>query len=285
MTLDSIIQWFAGIGTGRVALFAASFALVGMIAPSLVEPYRIEVVQDTIRSAALPAGFDGARVVFISDIHAGPYFSEGRMADLIDRVNALDPDILVLGGDYVGGRLNGARIFYPAVGEMRANLGRFAVIGNHDAWEDEAGARSGLADAGFTVLDNESVLIGDGADSIRIAGLEDVDTGSPDVTEASGEIAAGEFSFLVAHNPEAFDGALTPGVFSFALAGHTHGGQINVLNSIAPMVRPASVGRHLNGWRDYDGTPVLVSNGVGTVTVPVRSGAVPQIHVITLRAQ
>lgn len=286
MSFDSIIQWVAGIGTGKIALFAVSFALVGAVSPALIEPYRVQIVHDTVRSSSLPAAFDGARVVFLADIHAGPYFGDGRMADLVERVNDLDADIIVLGGDYVGGRMHGDRIFYRSVGEMRARLGRFAVLGNHDVWEGADLAREGLAAAGFTLLENSSAQVIDAGDSIRIAGLEDLETGRPDATQAADGIAEDDFAILLSHNPAALTSGLaeTPGVFDFALAGHTHGGQINVLNSIAPLLGSHYRGRHLNGWRDYGDTPVLVTNGVGTVTAPARAGAKPQIHVITLRA-
>jgi len=263
-----------------LVLLAAAFILV-----AAAEAKRLHVDHREIVSETLPAEFDGAKLVFVADIHAGPNLRRDRMKALVDQVNALDPDIIVLGGDYVGGKADGASVFYPAIADLNATLGTFAVLGNHDAWEGADKARAGLSKAGITLLENESVRVRKGDAEIVVAGLEDLYTGAPDAAIAGRNVDPSDFAVLVSHNPDALDGQLpdTADLWDLALAGHTHGGQITFFGVFAPMVATQFGERFRSGWKHEDGVPILVTNGVGTVTAPLRFFARPELHVITLR--
>jgi len=287
MDLTRITSPFAGWGPWRwvTALIIAAIAVP--LVWALVEARTLHVTHDVVTSPTVPSSFDGARIVFIADIHAGPYFGAGRMRNLVERVNELEPDIIVLGGDYVGGRANGKSVFYPAVGGFKARLGTLAVLGNHDTWEGKAEAIKGLEDAGIVLLANDHARIrGTGGDSIVIAGVEDLETGHPDAEAAAQDIARDGFAVLVSHNPDVFADALpaTRGAFDLALAGHTHGGQLTAFGTIAPLVPSRFGQRYREGWLEEAGVPVLVTHGVGTVTAPVRFFAQPEINVIELRS-
>lgn len=279
----------SGRSTSRLFLRAASFALTGVLAVGVAYPFaeastpRIE--RRVIADADVPAAFDGARIVFIADIHAGRYLRDARMAELVSTVNGLEPDVLVLGGDHVGGKADGAEIFYPAAAGFVAREAKVAVLGNHDHWEGAEAARAGLASAGFTLLENDSVRIERDGESIVIAGLEDLTEGRPDAEVASEGIVEGDFSVLVSHHPDAVAQQVpaTAAAWDLALAGHTHGGQVTAFGRWSPIVPSEHGDRFRTGWSDVAGVPVLVTNGIGTVTLPVRAGAPPQIHVLELR--
>jgi predicted MPP superfamily phosphohydrolase len=251
----------------------------------VAEPYTLFVVHNTVSSPDVPMAFDGTRIVFLADIHAGPNFSAARVGRVIDRAMALKPDLIVLGGDYVGGGTNGASMFYPQAGRLRAPLGVFAVLGNHDAWEGTDEALAGLAADNIRVLDNTSTAIVRGGATIRVAGVEDWGTGRPDLVEAGSSVRPGEFALLLSHNPDALGQQLpeSPGTFDLALAGHTHAGQVTFFGLWAPLVPSIYGNRYRCGWHDIAGTPTLVTNGIGTVGLPLRFFAPPEIHVITLR--
>jgi predicted MPP superfamily phosphohydrolase len=268
-----------------LAVFAVVAAAV-FVVHSYLETRRLHVVYDELRSEQLPRTFDGTRVVFVADIHAGPFFRAGRVRDLVDRINALEPDVLLLGGDYVGGRSTGAELFYPEAKRLDANLGTFAVLGNHDVWEGEAVARRGLSEAGITLLQNDSIRIEKGDDVIHIAGLDDLYTGTPDTVKAAAGIEEGDYAMLLSHNPDAFSRGIpeTSGTWDLALAGHTHGGQVTAFGMSAPVMASINGQRYRSGWMDEAGTPVLVTHGIGTVTAPLRFFARPEIHVVTLRS-
>lgn len=286
MTLEETYSRFMGQGGLRLFGIAAAVVVLGWLAFSAVEARNIRVDRRTITDARIPASLDGTTLVFAADIHAGPLFGAAQTRSLVERINAESPDVVVLGGDYVGGRANGAKRFYPEIGGLETSRGTFAVLGNHDSWEGEASARTGLESAGIRLLDNDVVHLGEADDTIAIAGLADEWTGRPDPFGAAEELADDEFAVLVAHNPDtlAYSLGVEENPWALALAGHTHGGQVRGVYQLLPH-KPSQYGkRFLTGWSDENGTDVLVTNGVGMVTLPLRFFAPPQIHVITLRS-
>ncbi len=290
MNLNAPVLWLVATPL-RIAVLVAAIVLIALAVYSNAEARSLRVTSDELVSETLPAEFDGVRLVFLADVHAGRFFGERSMRALVDAVNAQEPDILVLGGDYVGGRANGAATFYRWAPDFEARLAKLAVLGNHDVWEGEAEARAGLAASGFTALENAAARVsssggpGGGEASITIAGVDDLYTGNPDVARAASDIPAEDFAVLVSHNPDVFATQLDESVrtWDLALAGHTHAGQMTVLGFGAPIVPSRYGQRYRNGWMNEQGTPILVTNGVGVVTLPVRFFARPEIHVITLR--
>lgn len=297
--MPNVVSRFVGIPTGLAAL-AAALVLLAFIVRSLAEARSLRVLADDLVRPDFPAALDGLRVVFIADVHAGPLFGVRRMHSLVARVNALAPDVLLLGGDYVGGQLGGADIFYAAAPMFGGRYAKVAVLGNHDVREGADRARQGLRGAGFVVLENANVAVsvpgrvsaadvrGDGAPAgsarLWIAGVEDLYTGRPDVAKAAEGIAAEDVAILVSHNPDVFATQLadSAAVWDLALAGHTHAGQVTLFGHIAPYLPSRYGQRYRSGWLEESGVPVLVSGGVGTVTVPLRFFAPPEIHLITL---
>jgi len=269
----------------RWAITVLAVAFVVFLAWTLIEARTIRVSRAVLASPNLPESFDGTTVLFAADIHAGPYLGRARMRSLVDRINALQPDVVVLGGDYVGGRAGGAKAFYSEVGDIEAPLGVYAVLGNHDYWEGVDDAREGMRRAGIRLLVNESAEIGREGETIRIAGVDYPWIGDADVEAAAQGIAEDEFAIFVSHSPDYFPEAMpqTGSTFDLALAGHTHGGQLTVFGTLAPLVPSAYGQRYKGGWVEESGVPVLVTRGAGNVTVPMRFFAQPEIHLIELR--
>ncbi len=263
---------------------AAAGVAAAWLTTAFLRARRVRIEEDTITSPDLPASFNDTRIVFITDIHAGPFVSAERMTRIVDLVNSLDPDILILGGDNVGGRRRGDEIFYPEAKRFRASLAKIAVLGNHDAWEGVEHARQGLVAAGITLLENDNTPVVKGGDRIMVAGLEDLWTAGPDIKKAAKGVKQSDFAVLVTHNPDELARSLPPSghLWNLALAGHTHGGQVTFFGK--GVTRPTHFGqRYRTGWRTEHSVPILVSNGIGMVTVPFRLFASPEVHVITLK--
>ncbi|MFH0915713.1 MAG: metallophosphoesterase, partial [bacterium] len=106
--------------------------MAAVLAYGFAESYRIEVKQFTVTSPDVPAGFDGTRIVLLTDIHRAAFFSQSRVRELVERVNALKPDLVVLGGDYVYANTDYEASCFAELALLEAPLGRFAVLGNHD---------------------------------------------------------------------------------------------------------------------------------------------------------
>ncbi len=263
-------------------LAAVSFLFV---VAAIREARGLGVSREALRVPDLPEDLDGTKIAFLADIHAGPLYGPARMEQLVERVNDLSADVVVLGGDYVGGRHGGADVFYPAAARFSAKYGVFAVLGNHDDWEGGDIARSRLRDSGIRLLENETVRLSVGDATLAITGLADEWTGTPDAAAAAEGLAPGDIAVLVAHNPDSFADALPalPGRWVLALAGHTHGGQVAGVYRLNPR-KPTRYGRRYlqQGLTSEHGVPVIVSNGVGAVTLPLRFLARPEVHLVTL---
>ena len=275
-SLDVLVLWVLPIVIG--------LAVIG-VGVLWYEARHVRIVRDELPVTALPSALEGLKIVFMSDVHAGPWFGHQRMRMLVHLVDTLEPDVLILGGDYVGGRRNGAEIFYPQAADLDARLAKVAVLGNHDVWEGADDARRGLAAAGIELLENRNVRVPVDGAVVAIAGVDDLYTGAPSVSTAAEGILTEDFAILVSHNPDVVRTMLdgTDRLWDLALGGHTHGGQIT-LTSSRDDIRPPQHHRFRSGWFDQHGIPELISNGVGTVMVPLRFQTPPEVHAITLRA-
>ena len=243
----------------------------------------------------LPAAFDGLRVAFLSDTHHGPFVPLAYLADVVEMANELRPDVVLLGGDYVQRRRaafvhlgrDHRRYIRPGIdvlADLRAPLGRFAVLGNHDYRTDPVLARRALRDAGFTDLTNAGVWLERPSGArLRIAGVDDCRTGRPRLRQALGDLRAGEACLLLTHNPDYVERVRDARV-DLVLSGHTHGGQVVLPLVGAPMVPSRYGQKYRAGLVQGPRARVLVTTGVGTIGPPVRFRCPPEVVLITLRS-
>lgn len=258
----------------------------------LAETHRIEIKRFTITSPDLPASFDGTRIAFVTDVHRGAFFSQARVGKLVERVNALHPDMIVLGGDYVYANTDYEESCFAELAKLEAPLGRFAVLGNHDYGEyDRSDGSSDDADpgeaiqaidgAGLILLLNRGVWVSRGESRIRVGGVGDYQEDTPLLAPTIDGTNRRDFVILISHNPD-FAEELPPGAVDLTLSGHTHGGQVTFFGVWAPYL-PSDYGqKYRTGLVMTDSTTVIVSNGIGTIFPPVRLFARPQIVEVTL---
>jgi uncharacterized protein len=238
------------------------------------------VVRHTITLPGLPRG-SRITLALLSDTHQGhPDMPRARLERIIGQVNALHPDIVVLAGDYHGGKW----VDFPRTrledalepfARLRAPLGVFAVLGNHEepAWAPAILRRQ----RGVQVLVNQHATAG----PLLIAGL-DTASGFPDAAAALAGAEPGRPVLLVFHEPSLVTAA--PRTVALSLAGHTHGGQIDLplLGSLGRFYGP--VPACLRGMCRIDGRRLFVTSGIGTSTLPLRWGVPPEIVLLTLVA-
>jgi len=262
--------------------------IVVFVCYSLGETYRIEVKEYTFTSPDVPAAFDGARVVLLTDIHRSWYFSQDRVGRVVDRANKMAPDLVVLGGDYVYGDKAYEQSAFDELARLKAPLGTFAVLGNHDyahpagGGNDPALALKAIAGASITLLDNSGVWIENSGQRFRLAGASDLQQGHPRAEPGLEGTTPDDLVVLVSHEPD-FAEKLQPGWVDLVLSGHTHAGQLTFFGLWAPVVGSEYGQKYRTGMVTSGTTTVIVSNGVGTIFPPLRFFARPQIVVITLR--
>jgi predicted MPP superfamily phosphohydrolase len=226
------------------------------------------------------ARLDGYRIAFISDVHYGNNFSRERFERLVDSVNAERCDCVILGGDYTRGR-DEMESFAGIAGGFRARDGVYAVLGNHDFYDDAATFRALLRDNNITVLDDTAVIMPSGT---VIAGIDNFTDSFPDAERLLDLVPDGSFTILVSHNPD-FAEEIDISRFGLVLSGHTHGGQITLFG-YAPIIPSAYGQKYRTGTVMKDGIPVVVSNGAGYSgqRLRFRVFAPSDFIVITLRA-
>jgi predicted MPP superfamily phosphohydrolase len=232
----------------------------------------------------LPSALAGTRLLLITDVHAGPFLSPETLQGALARLLALAPDLILLGGDLVTSRVEEVRAHLPALGSLRAPLGVFAVLGNHDHYTGHpALLRELLGGAGIQVLHNEAVPVRRDGSSFVLAGIDDLNVGKPDLEGALADAYRrdpGAPVILLSHNPDVFPEAARRGV-ALVLSGHTHGGQIRVPGFPAP-VRMSRYGLD-EGRFSLARSELVVSRGLGVSGVPFRVACSSEAVLITLR--
>jgi predicted MPP superfamily phosphohydrolase len=232
-----------------------------------------------------PQRLDGLRVAVISDLHTGaPWVDERRLARIVGKVSAYRPDLVALVGDYADpavplGRPVAPEAVAAELGALRAPLGVFAVLGNHDWYHYGERVPRALREAGVEVLENDAVAVEWGGEVLWIAGLADMRERGADVAVALAMVPQGQALIALTHDPDMFP--FLRDRADVVLAGHTHGGQIGI-----PVLRRAAIqshGGYTGGEVREGGGFMYVSRGVGTTGLPIRLAAPPEVAVLRLR--
>jgi predicted MPP superfamily phosphohydrolase len=255
----------------------------------LLEPSRLVVRRYELAIRGLPTWAEGLRIVQVSDTHYGPYIPLGHIRRAVDMANALEPDLVVLTGDYVHRTTRAIPDGIGVLGGLEARLGRFAVLGNHDHWAGPEACREAFRAGGTTVLDHQHVFLGPRGPSdtamegaLCLAGLGDLWEDQRPVEEALQGVDPDIPRIVLSHNPD-YAEKIPEGLrVDLMLAGHTHGGQVYVPGKGTPKI-PSNFGQwYAGGICQGPRCPVVVSRGVGLAYLPVRLGVRPEIVLITL---
>lgn len=253
---------------------------------------NLEVTDRPVAIPRLPKAFDGFRIAQLSDLHIGPFMPQEQIRHYAEMTNALKPDLIALTGDFVTFDPSTQFAIVDALAGLHAPFGVWGCLGNHDAW---AGVEDSITELfrqrGIRILRGESVDIAIRGDSFRLIGTDFQSRRrfgpSPAVANVLGNVAPfidpARANILLSHNPDTFDRAADIGV-SLSLAGHTHGGQA-ALEFISPEIAPSRlVTPYVAGWFQKPGSRLYVNRGIGTIGIPLRLGAPPEITVYKLLA-
>ena len=267
---------------------------------------HLEIVEVPVPD--LPPAFDGTRVLFVTDLHVNPYTSVDQAGALMDQLMDSQPDLLLFGGDFtdhgtyslftghtpqnvLDAELTRRAQLFIRLGGLETPLGKFAVAGNHDRALDLKTGKpleEMAALSGITFLTNRVAVVEKDGAKLVIAGLDDWRKGQPDIAAVASQVQSGDCVILLSHNPDALPSlgqypAADGGPWAdLVLAGHTHGWQVYA-PLVAKFVRFASDYGYVTGWYQDGNTKMLVSNGTGTVALPLRLNAPAQAHLLILR--
>jgi len=241
---------------------------------------QINVTSVTIPTQKMSTPDRFLRIVQISDVHLGLITREGWVDRLVETIKDLNPDIIVSTGDLVDMQLDHIGRFADRFHTLKPRLGKFAVKGNHEVYAGFHQDVSFFERAGFRMLSNEGVKIGDG---ITIAGIDDpavlqrLNREGPDEKSILDRLSQEEFVLFLKHQPVIEEASIP--FFDLQLSGHSHGGQIFPFNFVTRLFYPVSLGLSKVGR----GTWFYHSRGTGTWGPPIRVLAPPEVTVIDLK--
>jgi predicted MPP superfamily phosphohydrolase len=281
--------------TGAAGLFGLSAAATGVYA-GVIEPNGLVVT----RYAPAPPGWPKGRklsITVIADLHAGgPDMRLEHVRRVVDRASELKSDIVLMLGDFIASYRFAIEhipdpVWAAELARLKAPLGSWAILGNHDWWHDLKGVRGALAGVNIPILENDAVLLGPEGRKFWVAGIGDQIAiplghgkfrGVDDLPLMMSRITTDDPVLLMVHEPDIFP--RVPERVALTLAGHTHGGQIR-LPFIWPHFVPSRYGaRYAYGHVVEDDRHLIVSGGLGTSIIPARLGVPPEIVHIELGA-
>jgi len=274
----------------RIALLLLVLLIVScLVWGFFIEPNRLVVNQQSIQIDTWPKELSGLRIALIADLHTGGWFiDENKLRLIVDRTNQLNPDLVVLLGDYVAPNSWHSRRVEPEITagvlkDLRAPLGVYAVLGNHDWWYNGAKVRRAFEQNGIPVLEDEVVEIRWRDKSFWLAGLADLWTRPQQIDETIAKVPPGSTMIALTHNPDIFP-RLPPNV-PLLLAAHTHGGQVSIPLIGTPIVPSRFGSKYTAGHVFENGHHMFVTTGIGTSILPVRFRVPPEIVVLTVKSK
>lgn len=258
---------------------------VGWLAyAAVLTPRRLTLPDVPLTVPGWPPALDGLRIAVVGDVHAGaPWVGLNRVRDMVARVVAAKPDLIVLLGDHVADVRGGTHLDPEPVAEafaglLAAGVPVVGVLGNHDWYAGGDRVRDAFEACGMPVLEESAVSVLDGR--LWIAGVGDLWEREPSVERALSGVPADADVLLLTHNPDVV--LDTPERVPLVLAGHTHGGQIRVLGRGVHQVSKLTGNRFSPaGW--YAAERLYVTAGVGTSEVPLRT-VTPSVPILVVGA-
>ena len=271
----------------RAFLFTTRAAL--LCTPAIVTGYGVFIQrldlslreQDLV-FPDLPKDLDGLRLVQLTDIHLSPFLSERQLARAVDMANETRAHLALVTGDLITSGSDPLDICLRQLSRLRADAGVFGCLGNHEIYAnvedyvEQQGARMGQR-----YLRRRAEPLKFGHAILNLAGVDYQAMHKPYLVGAEQMVAPDAFNVLLSHNPDVFPEAARQG-YQLTIAGHTHGGQVRIeilhkdLN-VARFFTP-----YVDGLYRRDRAAVFVSRGIGTIALPARLGAPPEVNLLRL---
>jgi len=238
--------------------------------------------------AGLPKTLDGLKIGVMSDFHAGAFTTREDVLEAISIVSEESPDLIALLGDYLDGAFSHSRkkvekgsYVFDALQKLKAPLGIYAVLGNHDHWTDAGLVRKELSRLPLTILNNQGISLDNG---LAVAGVDDFWEGPSDPSEATRNLSPDSVIIMLSHNPDVNLQLRGDERVRLVMSGHTHGGQLRIpVINWAPWIPCSSKYKGPSGLiRETEHRYTFITKGVGTFFVPVRLACPPDIGILRL---
>ena len=267
-------------------LIVLLFALT-LVYAFTIEPYRLQVHEHLVTTTKdITENYNGLKIVHFSDLHYGSTIKENELKKVVDTINKEKADIVVSTGDLVERTYHltdkEVKLLTNELKRIEANLGKYAIIGNHD--ETNKSFESIINDSDFIYLKNDYDLIYNQDNSpILIYGTDDLTIGKPNMDKLNDEnIKDIKFRIILTHEPDYIYEFIYKYDTDLILAGHSHNGQVR-LPLIRPIALPYGSRKLYKPYYNINGKDIFISNGIGTSTLKIRFNSVPSINVYRLK--
>jgi predicted MPP superfamily phosphohydrolase len=295
VTIYLAFQWFLrrvpayspgrrqAIRTAAAVAISAPAVLAGYGAFIERTRYRVEEIDFPI--PGLHPDLHGIRIAQISDLHVSPFLSVREAGRVVDIANALRPQLTVVTGDLISGFGDPLDATIAELARLRADAGVLGCLGNHEVYaECEDYATAQARRQGIVFLRRQARRLQWGAGVLNVAGVDyqPFRQKSEYLRGAARMMVPGASNLLLSHNPDVFPMAVRQG-YDAVVSGHTHGGQVTVeiLKQTLNLARFYTP--YVAGLYRLDGRSCYVNAGIGTIGMPVRMGAPPEITLLRLR--
>lgn len=240
------------------------------------------VKQYDFYSYDVPPAFDGFRIAFASDFHYGSRFKRKELASAVRALRSMHADILLLGGDYLGRRGENPDTLFSALAGVYTPYGTFAVMGNHDYGACYPEVAEAMRKARVRLMEHSSYRLLKEGQHIILSGVRNPFDLQKNGHSPSQYFAADDFVLLLTHTPDYAEDADVSNA-NLVLAGHTHGGQVSLFKRYTPVRHSRYGNRFLTGWKENSkGTPVIITNGLGTSRMDVRLFTPSEVVLVVL---
>lgn len=280
MTRRNFFKTIIGSLLAFIAVTSGTYAYAYYIEPRLLINKRQKITSEKI-----PKSFNNFKIVQFSDTHLGFHYTTAQLEELIEKINAENPDVIVFTGDLLDEpqHFKAQVELSQTLKKLRANVGKYWIYGNHDHGGYGTNIVKEIMDqANFTLLNNDHIVLEKTQDRLIIAGIDDVMLGKPDLNEALLNVNPNDYTILLAHEPDIADVVATYPV-DLQLSGHSHGGQVR-LPFIGHLYTPPYAEKYVQGKYTLNDNQLdlYVSSGIGTTRLPLRFLCQPQFYTFTL---
>ncbi|MBE5103976.1 metallophosphoesterase [Bacillus thuringiensis] len=269
----------------RTCLYSFITTGFGYYYAKYIEPYTLSFTQHTLKSQLIPTSFHGMKILQFSDLHLGYYFSLQHLSQIVSKINAANPDIVLFTGDLIDNYQTYTDTPFVAsiLKNIQAPFGKFAIYGNHDhggygtEYYDHI-----MRESGFELLQNREkrIRLLDNSE-ISIFGLDDILLGKPRIKETLRHAQQHIYTIVLVHEPDIASQIATYPI-DLQLSGHSHGGQVQI-PFLGAIITPSLAKQYVEGLYNIQDLTLYVNRGLGRTRVPFRFMAKPEITLFTLQ--
>lgn len=269
----------------RTCLYSIITTSVGYYYAKYIEPHLLSFTEHTLKSQLIPKSFHGMKILQFSDLHLGYYFSLQHLSQIVSKINAVKPDIVLFTGDLIDNYQTYTDTPFVAsiLKNIQAPFGKFSIYGNHDhgGYGTEYYEHI-MRESGFELLLNSEkrIRLLDNSE-ISIFGLDDILLGKPKIKETLQRARKNIYNIVLVHEPDIAPQIATYPV-NLQLSGHSHGGQVQI-PFLGAIITPALAKNYVEGFYRIQDLALYVNRGLGRTRVPFRFMAKPEITIFTLQ--